>query len=255
MGPGAAISFILFVDHHRARRAAALVLRERDDERRRAGSSQPGRSADQTGGASTSPATGGSGQARWSAHRVLIVCLVLSLAAGLRLPVPDPAGDLVQDRRRTRRAPALADPATWTTRRLPRISARHGLPALAGQLASSSRCSSPSAGCSSTRWPATRWPGCASAAAARCSAAILAVMAVPGVVLLIPKFLVLNAAGHVQHLHRHDPAAAGGRRRGLHHEAVLRVDPARDGGGGPHRRRRRSSGPTGRWCCRWPGRR
>ena len=68
-------------------------------------------------------------------------------------------------------------------------------PLLAGQLGRWSRCWSPSAGSSSTRWPATRWPGCASAAAAALFAAVIAVMAVPGVVLLIPKFLVLNQLG------------------------------------------------------------
>ena len=33
-------------------------------------------------------------------------------------------------------------------------------------------------------------------------AAVIAVMAVPGVVLLIPKFLVLNQLGHLRHLRR-----------------------------------------------------
>ncbi len=58
-----------------------------------------------------------------------------------------------------------------------------------------SRCSSRSAGCSSTRWPAMHWLGCSSVAAPAIFAAILAVMGVPGVVLLIPKFLVLNQLG------------------------------------------------------------
>ena len=44
--------------------------------------------------------------------------------------------------------------------------------------------------------------------AARSSPTIIAVMAVPGVVLLIPKFLVLNQLGHLRQLHRADPAAA-----------------------------------------------
>ena len=42
---------------------------------------------------------------------------------------------------------------------------------------------------------ATRWRGSSSAAAGAIFTAILAVMAVPGVILLIPKFLVLNYIG------------------------------------------------------------
>ena len=66
--------------------------------------------------------------------------------------------------------------------------------------------------------------------------AILAVLAVPGIVLLIPKFLVLNYLG----IYNTYPALivpllvdAAGR---VHHEAVLRVDPTLGRGGGPHRR-------------------
>ena len=50
-------------------------------------------------------------------------------------------------------------------------------------------------GSSSTAWPATRCRGCTFADAAFLFGAVLAVMAVPGVALLIPKFLIVTYLG------------------------------------------------------------
>ncbi|CAA9313720.1 MAG: ABC transporter, permease protein 2 (cluster 1, maltose/g3p/polyamine/iron), partial [uncultured Frankineae bacterium] len=47
-----------------------------------------------------------------------------------------------------------------------------------------------------------------------------------------------HPAGHLRHLQRDDPAAARRRGGGLHHEAVLRLDPHLDRGGGTDRRSR-----------------
>ena len=84
--------------------------------------------------------------------------------------------------------------------------------------------------------------------------AFVAVMAVPGVVLLIPKFLVLNQLG----IYDTYPAlivpllvdAAGVFIMKQFFESI----PAIGRGGRPHRRRRARSASSGRSCCRWPSR-
>ena len=89
----------------------------------------------------------------------------------------------------------------------------------------------------------------------RVFALLVAVMAVPNVVLLIPKFLVINQLGMYDSYSGHDRPAARRRGRHLHHEELLRVDPGQRRGAGPDRRRRHpadllvdraADGPAGR---------
>ena len=79
-------------------------------------------------------------------------------------------------------------------------------------------------------------------------------MAVPGVVLLIPKFLVLNQLGIYNTLPALilpllvDAAGVFIMRQFFLSVPVSVEEAARIDG-------RACSAPTGRWCCRWPGRR
>ncbi len=69
-------------------------------------------------------------------------------------------------------------------------------------------------------------------------AALVAVMSVPTVVLLIPKFLVINQLGIFNSYAGMILLSAGRRRRRLHHEELLRVDPRLGRGAGADRRSR-----------------
>jgi hypothetical protein len=68
--------------------------------------------------------------------------------------------------------------------------------------------------------------------------AVIAVMAVPGFVLLIAKFLVLDYLSIYNTYPGADPAAGGRRGRRVRHEAVLRDHPGVGRGGSAHRWRR-----------------
>ena len=97
-------------------------------------------------------------------------------------------------------AEATADPISLIPQRLVDGGVRAALHCAAtsrsgSRTRPSSRSASRSAACSSCRSPATRSRGCTSAGAASIFAAVVAVMAVPGVVLLIPRFLVINQLG------------------------------------------------------------
>ena len=66
---------------------------------------------------------------------------------------------------------------------------------------------------------------------------ILGTMMVPGIVTVIPKFILLRDLNLLDSLRRADRAVPGRCVRHLPDEAVLRGDPARPRGSGPHRRR------------------
>ncbi len=66
-------------------------------------------------------------------------------------------------------------------------------------------------------------------------AVFIAVMSVPGVVLLIPRFLILKQLGLYDSFAGMIIPLLTDRRGDLHHEAVLRLDPGERRGGGPHR--------------------
>ncbi|CAA9245354.1 MAG: ABC transporter, permease protein 2 (cluster 1, maltose/g3p/polyamine/iron), partial [uncultured Corynebacteriales bacterium] len=177
-----------------------------------------------------------------------------ALAAGARLPgaggvravlpgaVPDPAGHLVQDRRRRGEQLAVAGPEPGDVRRVGtdlRLHRRRraAVRPVADQQRHRGHLHHPGpggpgqplrvrAGPAAVPRPAGRvLVRAGRAGRARGGAAD---PAVPGA----------EGADAVQLVPGDDPADRGRRRRHLHHAAVLPADPAVDGGGGPDRRRR-----------------